>query len=141
MTTRLMIPCDICKHYRGEMKCNAFPSGIPDEIYFLGYDHRKEYPGDNGIRFEPQQSCYYCENYIGDGKCLAFKKGIPEVILLGKFDHKNEFPGDKGYRFKFSKRLLLSVFRRAIKKYRKILSLTPEEKEDFIRINKENLSV
>lgn len=141
MTKRLMIPCDICKHYRGEIKCDAFPHGIPDEIYFLGFDHRKEYPGDNGIRFEPKQSCYYCENYIGNKKCLAFKKGIPEVILLGKFDHRNEYPGDKGYRFKFSKKLLHFVFREINEVYKKVLSFTREEREKFIKTNKEMLSV
>ena len=33
--------------------CEAFPQGIPDEIIRLGFDHRNEYPGDNGIRFVP----------------------------------------------------------------------------------------
>jgi len=31
--------------------CDAFPDGIPDEILRQGFDHRNEYPGDNGIRF------------------------------------------------------------------------------------------
>lgn len=34
--------------------CAAFPQGIPDEIIRLGFDHRLEFPGDNGIRFEPR---------------------------------------------------------------------------------------
>ena len=52
-----MIPaniCAVCKHkvFR-EKKCVAFPDGIPDEIFDGEHDHRKPYPGDNGIRFEP----------------------------------------------------------------------------------------
>lgn len=33
--------------------CAAFPGGIPDEILFEGFDHRKPFPGDGGIRFTP----------------------------------------------------------------------------------------
>ncbi len=33
--------------------CDAFPNGIPDEIYREGFDHTKPYPGDHGIQFEP----------------------------------------------------------------------------------------
>ncbi|AWS46459.1 hypothetical protein [Streptosporangium sp. 'caverna'] len=31
--------------------CDAFPGGVPDAIFFGGFDHREEYPGDGGIRF------------------------------------------------------------------------------------------
>ena len=48
--------CVRCKHFRIDEKrnrlvCDAFPDGIPEEI-LRGYDHRKPYPGDHGIRFE-----------------------------------------------------------------------------------------
>lgn len=32
--------------------CAAFPDGIPDEIYFGGFDHRLPFPGDHGVRYE-----------------------------------------------------------------------------------------
>lgn len=31
--------------------CEAFPEKIPADIYWGGFDHRKPYPGDGGIRF------------------------------------------------------------------------------------------
>lgn len=34
------------------LTCDAFPDGIPDNIIF-GFDHRKPYPEDQGIRYEP----------------------------------------------------------------------------------------
>lgn len=51
-----MIPeyeqCRICK-YRRRIGCAAFPSGIPDLIALDVFDHRQPYPGDHGIRWEP----------------------------------------------------------------------------------------
>jgi hypothetical protein len=32
--------------------CAAFPSGIPDEIWWNHADHREPYPGDGGIMWE-----------------------------------------------------------------------------------------
>ena len=45
--------CIECVHYKGGIKCSAFPKRIPDEITEHQHDHRKPYPGDNGIRYEP----------------------------------------------------------------------------------------
>ncbi len=43
--------CRDCKHYHlGD--CEAFPDGIPIEIFTGLFDHDDPYPGDNGIRFE-----------------------------------------------------------------------------------------
>jgi len=51
--------CFHCKHLdetgRG-WKCPAFPEDIPDQmILFNKHDHRKPYPGDHGVRFEPSE--------------------------------------------------------------------------------------
>jgi len=40
---------------RDGVQCEAFPSGIPDEIFLRGYDHRVSFKGDNGILFEPKK--------------------------------------------------------------------------------------
>lgn len=48
-----VIRCIICKHYRLEQKCKAFPKKIPIEILTGKNDHSKPFPGDNGILFEP----------------------------------------------------------------------------------------
>ena len=44
--------CLQCTHYRTEAECDAFPEGIPGEIFGGVFDHSQAYPGDNGIRFE-----------------------------------------------------------------------------------------
>ncbi|MGV9772974.1 hypothetical protein [Streptosporangium sp. NPDC003464] len=31
--------------------CDAFPDKVPDAIFLGGFDHREEYPGDEGVRF------------------------------------------------------------------------------------------
>lgn len=47
--------CLSCKHLDRDndeaFTCRAFPAGIPTPIV-EGYDHRKPFPGDGGIRFE-----------------------------------------------------------------------------------------
>jgi len=47
--------CSVCKHWDSTLArtCAAFPKGIPLEIWNGENDHAQEFPGDNGIRFEP----------------------------------------------------------------------------------------
>jgi hypothetical protein len=48
---------DVCTHCKNledgvERKCKAFKE-IPLKIWYAENDHKKPYPGDNGIQFEP----------------------------------------------------------------------------------------
>ena len=45
--------CFNCLHLLKNVSCAAFPERIPLDIRTNEHDHRKPYPGDNGIRFEP----------------------------------------------------------------------------------------
>lgn len=45
--------CPTCKHYSGQLKCLAFPKGIPQRILTGKHDHTRPYDGDKGIRYEP----------------------------------------------------------------------------------------
>ncbi len=48
--------CSFCLHFNDknpiERRCEAFPEGIPLEIWRGENDHTKPFPNDNGIRFE-----------------------------------------------------------------------------------------
>tara|TARA_Y100001963_G_C6506880_1_gene320355 strand:+ start:358 stop:528 length:171 start_codon:yes stop_codon:yes gene_type:complete len=48
----ITIQCGLCKNYLKDLKCKAFPKGIPQEI-LEGQDHTEPFKGDNGIQFEP----------------------------------------------------------------------------------------
>ena len=58
-----------CKHFIGYVekgyKCKAFDN-IPDEIIFNRFDHRQEYEGDGGIRFEPKEDASITDFFDGD---------------------------------------------------------------------------
>ncbi len=51
--------CIGCAHFNqsepGVMRCAAFPTGIPVEIAEGSVVHRREYPGDQGLRYEPRR--------------------------------------------------------------------------------------
>jgi len=48
----MSLQCFECLHNHGEFKCDAYPDGIPEEIYTGEHDHTKPFKGDNNIRFE-----------------------------------------------------------------------------------------
>lgn len=51
--------CALCKHWRPAegRTCAAFPErdSIPMDIWMGRNNHRKPFPGDHGIQFEPVQ--------------------------------------------------------------------------------------
>jgi hypothetical protein len=61
--------CVSCKHYKitSPATCEAFPEGIPGEIYLNKHSHLTPYPGDNGILFEISD----------EDKALRIKYGVP----------------------------------------------------------------
>lgn len=56
MTMRSQPICFSCKHFRKGTTCDAFPEDIPDPIWLNKADHRKPYPGDQGIQFAPEDA-------------------------------------------------------------------------------------
>ncbi|MCR5704440.1 MAG: hypothetical protein K6G85_07435 [Eubacterium sp.] len=51
------VKCEGCIHLRYDTEisypiCDAFPDGIPGEIFAGFIDHDEPYEGDNGIRYE-----------------------------------------------------------------------------------------
>ena len=52
--------CQTCQHLIGytadveDVVCEAFPDGIPGEIYAGDFDHTQPHDGDHGIQYEPR---------------------------------------------------------------------------------------
>ena len=88
--SRLAPLCQYCIHYRGtdpkygSCVCDAFPKGIPDEIYLYNYDHRLPFPNDNGIRLEPNPKYYSDENEFRETADEFTIKSIQEVYEIKK---------------------------------------------------------
>ena len=59
MTTYPRPQCEDCRHQIQKEDwgyfCKAYPGGIPTAILTGTHDHRKPYPGDRGILFEPKK--------------------------------------------------------------------------------------
>lgn len=47
--------CKICAHYLGNQACQAFPMGIPEELWSGKNPHDEPYPGDQGYRYESRR--------------------------------------------------------------------------------------
>lgn len=49
--------CMRCLHFNSDVRdrvcCTAFPEWIPPEILLGEADHSEPFPGDHGLRFEP----------------------------------------------------------------------------------------
>jgi hypothetical protein len=52
VTTRFPTMCLACERYRKANTCDAFPDGIPTEIFNFGGDHRQPAAGDRGLQFK-----------------------------------------------------------------------------------------
>ncbi len=61
MTNIHLCSCQTCVHYYQNspgdlLTCEAFPDGIPDTILSGIEDHRRSFPGDQGVMYEPMHS-------------------------------------------------------------------------------------
>ncbi len=79
--------CTKCSRLNSDHSCDAFPCGIPDEIFLGWHDHRKPYTGDDGIVFEKISEIglagsRFDGSYVGEG-------GVGE--LTGKVDCNGNF--------------------------------------------------
>jgi hypothetical protein len=61
--------CTKCSRLNLDHTCQAFPCGVPDEIFLGGFDHRSPYPGDGGIIFMKSA------NYERGGTCHETSRG------------------------------------------------------------------
>lgn len=50
--------CTLCSRFQDYTKkiCEAFPDGIPPEIWIGNHKHTEPYPGDNGLQFQKTKS-------------------------------------------------------------------------------------
>ena len=83
MTDVLPPLCIFCRHLReGQVRCEAFPEGIPDDLLFALRDHQEPYEGDRGIRFELKPG-----EEAGLGEWLALERACAascEIRILDK---------------------------------------------------------
>lgn len=82
MTTRPSPQCLTCRHWVSPLQrddedaksaeptqiCDAFRTGIPDEIWANRADHREPYEGDQGIQFEANPGMTFPDWALADGR-------------------------------------------------------------------------
>ena len=95
----------------GEVRCAAFPDGVPVDIRKGENRHTEPMPGDGGIQYEqlrdwpiaerPWDGCETCVHHHGDGTCAAYPKRIPMELLSRASDHTDPRPGQRpGFLYK-----------------------------------------
>ena len=91
--------CLFCKHYHRKYlnKCDAFPNGIPEEIFTYYYDHRLPFPNDNGIRLEPDPKHYSDEEEFNRVADLFTTKTMPDVKQIKEHEKEAIRMGTKLY--------------------------------------------
>jgi hypothetical protein len=50
--TTIFPQCVLCRHYRDDLTCDAYPNGIPKGVIKNQRDHRRPLPDDHGVQFE-----------------------------------------------------------------------------------------
>jgi len=48
---RMSSQCVTCDHWTSGLSCEAFPDGIPEQIWKAGRDHSRPFPGDGGLMY------------------------------------------------------------------------------------------
>lgn len=95
MMTRIPLsPCQTCRHYIQSsigdlLVCVAFPGGIPDPILSGEVDHRRSFPGDQGICYEPMHGPEIISRKEGEIKVRTVNMDVnlgDEVIKRGGID-------------------------------------------------------
>ena len=107
--------CESCQHYDvwlydGRGGCEAFPDGMPKDIYYGRAKHDKPLPGQNndlvyestGKDFFDFSLCKGCLHWPKNGVevlfangCRAFPKGIPRDIFYRAVKHDRPIPGQE----------------------------------------------
>ena len=79
MTSRLPAQCLYCAHFASPIgaqavddgdplpSCRAFPDGIPDAIWWNRADHRRYFPDDRNVRWEPAEPGIEYPDWVMDG--------------------------------------------------------------------------